>query len=74
MPTPDVERIRDDLLDRHSRPMGKKLLSSLKGILSEAQRQGRVAQNVAPPVSITISGRQKRRLKIGVDIPTKRPR
>lgn len=69
--TPEVERIRDDLLKRHSRPQAKKLLSSLKGILSEAQRQGRVAQNVAQPVSIKIAGRHKKRLKIGEDIPTK---
>jgi integrase len=55
---PRIERFRDDLLasDR-SRALAKKVLSSLKAILSEAQRRGLVAQNVAANVTIRTGGR-----------------
>lgn len=67
--TPDVNRFRDDLLGGLSRPLAKKVLVSLKAILSDAQRRGDAAQNVALGVSIKIASRDKRKLTIGVDIP-----
>jgi integrase len=68
---PAMEKFRDDMLGRLSRPMAKKVLGSLKAILSEAQRQGLVAQNVAAPVKIRTKGRDERKLAVGRDIPTK---
>jgi integrase len=68
--TPRINTFRDDLLANMSRPMAKKVLTSLKSILREAQRRGNVAQNVAADVSIKRDKRDKRKLKVGVDIPT----
>jgi integrase len=72
-----VEQFRKELLtgsDRFppmkSRATARKVLVSLKSILSLAQRQGMVAQNVALSVKIGINKREHTRLKIGVDIPT----
>jgi hypothetical protein len=45
--TPAIEHFRDELLEGLSRAMAKKVLTSLKGLLKEAQRRGEVAQNVA---------------------------
>jgi integrase len=50
--------------------LARKVLVSLKSLLHEAQRRGDVAQNVALSVSIGIDKRTKRKLKVGVDIPT----
>jgi integrase len=69
---PAVERFRDDLLGRLSLPMAKKVLGSLKAIISEAQRRGLVAQNVAAQAKIRARGRDDRKLVVGQDIPTKR--
>jgi integrase len=68
--TPRVNAFRDDLLARMSRPMAKKVLTSLKSLLRDSQRRGNVAQNVAADVSIGADKRGKRKLKVGVDIPT----
>ena len=68
---PAVEKFRDDLLKTRSRPMAKKILASLKSIVSEAQRRGLVGQNAALPVSVDMKKRDKRRLVVGKDIPTK---
>jgi integrase len=68
--TPRVNAFRDDLLAHLSRPMAKKVLTSLKSILRDAQRRGNVVQNVAVDVSIGADKRSKRKLKVGVDIPT----
>jgi integrase len=68
--TPRIERFRDDLLAGMSRPLAKKVLGSLKSILTDAKRRGNVAQNVAADVRVSMSGR-KPRLQIGTDIPTK---
>jgi integrase len=69
---PRIETFKDELLKNGSRQMASKVLTSLKGILKEAQRLGAVAQNAAADVRV---GQQKRgskkRLEIGVDIPTK---
>ena len=50
--------------------MAKKVLTSLKSLLKDAQRRGHAAQNVALSVSIKRDNRDKSRLKVGVDIPT----
>src|SRR5262245_16006540 len=68
--TPRIQAFRDDVLAGLSRPHAKKVLTSLKSLLSDAQRRGNVAQNVALPVKITPDKRAKRKLVVGVDIPT----
>jgi integrase len=50
--TPRLQAFRDDLLAGLSRPHAKKVLTSLKSLLSDAQRRGNVAQNVALPIKI----------------------
>jgi integrase len=69
--TPRIQKFRDDLLADLSRPTAKKVLTSLKSLLRDAKRRGNVAQNVALDVSIKMDKRNKRKLKIGVDIPTR---
>jgi integrase len=64
------ERLRDDLLTRHSRPMARKLLQSFKSILKDAKRRGLVAQNVAAETAIGAGKRHKRKLEVGRDVPT----
>ena len=69
--TPRINAFRDELLKELSRPLARKLLVSLKSILSDAQKRGTVAQNVALPVKISVNKRDERRkLQIGIDIPT----
>ena len=66
-----ISAFRDDLLADMSRPLAKKVLTSLKSILREAQRRGNVAQNVALGVSVGLDKRgTKRKLRAGVDLPT----
>jgi integrase len=68
--TPRLNTFRDDLLVSMSRAMARKVMSSLKSLLKDAQRRGNVAQNVALAVKrIDADKRSERRLKIGVDIP-----
>jgi integrase len=69
--TPAIEQFRDDMLGRASWPMARKVLSSLKSILNEAQRRGLVAQNAARVVKVDIRKREKRKLAVGRGIPTK---
>src|SRR5215217_861932 len=52
-----ISAFRDDLLADLSRPLAKKVLTSLKSILREAQRRGNVAQNVADGVSVGLDKR-----------------
>ena len=68
--TPRINAFRDDLLATMSRAMAKKVLTSLKSLLRDAKRRGKVAQNVALDVSISADKRAKKKLKVGVDIPT----
>jgi integrase len=68
---PMVESFKDDLLKRVSRPLAKKILVSLKSILSEAQRRGLVGQNAAGSVKIKTKSRDESKLAIGLEIPTK---
>jgi integrase len=69
--TPATEAFRDELLRKCSRPMTRKVLTSLKGIIGEAQRRGLVAQNVAQPVRVDVKKRENGKLTVGVDIPSK---
>lgn len=69
--TPRVQAFRDELLSDLSRPMAKKVLTSLKSLLKDAQRRGEVAQNVALGVSVQADRRAKRKLQVGVDIPSR---
>jgi integrase len=69
--TPGVNAFRDDLLATMSRAMARKVLSSLKSLLRDAQRRGNVAQNVGLGVkAIDADKRGEGRLKDGVDYPT----
>jgi integrase len=68
--TPRVSKFRDDLLATLSRAQAKKVLTSFKALLKDAKRRGHVAQNVALDVSISSDKRGKKKLVIGVDIPT----
>ena len=56
-----VMQFRDDLLEAISRPLAKKVLTSLKGILSEAKDRGRVNVNVAAGMTVGNGGRHKGR-------------
>jgi integrase len=68
--TPRINAFRDDLLATMSRVMARKVMSSLKSLLRDAQRRGNVAQNVALGVKrIDADKRREGRLKVGVDIP-----
>jgi integrase len=68
---PRIEDFRDELLESMSRPLARKVLTSLKSIIKDAQRRGNVAQNVAAGVLIKKDKRTENvKLKIGVDIPT----
>jgi integrase len=69
--TPAIEAFRDDLLKKSSRPMARKVLTSLKSILSEAQRRGLSAHNPATPVKVDAKKREKAKLAVGRDIPSK---
>jgi integrase len=67
----NVNAFRDDLLETLSRAMARKVLTSLKSLLKDAQRRGNVAQNVALSAKrIDPDKRGKEKLKIGVDIPS----
>jgi integrase len=66
-----VNAFRDDLLATMSRALARKVLTSLRSLLSEAQRRGNVAQNVALSAKrIEPDKRGERKLKIGEDIPS----
>ena len=67
---PGINKFRDDLLRSMSRAMARKILSSLKSLLRHAQGRGNVAQNVALAVKINANLRDKKKLEVGVDIPT----
>ena len=55
----NVAAFRDHLLTKLSRVMAKKVLTSFKGILSEADARGYVVGNVASSVRIGTKGRHK---------------
>lgn len=64
---PIAEGLRDDLVERLSRPMAARVMRSLASIVREAQRRGLVAQNVCTGVTVRRAKREKAR----VVIPTK---
>ncbi len=64
---PAVEAFKDKLLETRSRIMVVKVMVSLKSLLSDAQRRGLVAQNMATGTKVTLAGRHERRVKV----PTK---
>jgi integrase len=66
---PRVVAFAESLQRRKSRLLARKVLTSLKSLLRDAQRRGTVAQNVAAAVSIESDQRQEL-LTIGIDIPT----
>jgi integrase len=69
--TPRINAFRDDLLQGMTRAMARKVLSSLRSLLRDAQRRGNVSQNVALGVRrIDADQRGKGKLKVDVDIPT----
>ena len=62
---------RDELLATLSRPLARKVLTSLRSLLRNAQSRGTVAQNVGLSIKrVEADGRGKRKLKIGEDIPS----
>jgi integrase len=78
--TPRVQRFADALIDRPmasdstatiSRSMARKVLSSLKSILKEAQRQGQLSKDPARPVSIRVPKRGTMKIDAGHDFPDK---
>jgi integrase len=69
--TPMLEAWRDRLLAKVSRRLARKILGTLKSILSEAQRRGLVAQNAALPVKVDTKKRELKKLEVGRDIPGK---
>jgi integrase len=67
----DVQAFRNDLLKRISRPLARKVLTSLKGILSEAVDSERLVVNVASSVKIGSGGRHKEDVVIPSDTDIK---
>jgi integrase len=65
--TPILESFADDLKLKLSRPLARKVLVSLKSIITDAQRRGLIAHNPALPVSIDVPSRHEEE----VLIPTK---
>ena len=66
---PGVNAFRDELRRDMSRSMAQKVLAALKGILTEAQRRGRVSQNVALAVAVG-ADKRKAQIEVGRDFPT----
>lgn len=73
---PVIEQFRDDLLtgavpdgQKRSRVMARKALGALKAAIKEAQRRGKVAQNVATEVTIKRNRGEKKKLELSVDVP-----
>ena len=61
---PKVEAFRDEILANLSRPMARKVMTSLKSLLKAAKHS-----HVAADVSIGRSKRGERKLEVGRDIP-----
>src|SRR5262249_37465300 len=68
---PFIEGFRDELLaSGMSRATGRKTLGTLKSLIGDAERRGNVSQNVASRVSIRANARDRKKLQIGIDVPT----
>lgn len=61
---PSIEAYRDELVKTRSKVMAGKAVRALSSILSEAQRRGLVAQNVARDVKVIRSSREKPKIAI----------
>ncbi|ALR22061.1 tyrosine-type recombinase/integrase [Sphingobium baderi] len=61
---PSVEAFRDELVKTRSKAMAGKAIRALSSILTEAQRRGLVAQNVAKEVRVIRSAREKGKVEI----------
>jgi integrase len=61
---PAVENFRDQLLETRSRALTRKILTSLKGILTEAQRLGLINQNVAAGTKVSMPKRHEEEVEI----------
>jgi integrase len=68
--TPRVEQLRDDLLRAHSRAMAQKSIKHFKGIIKDARRRGLIAHSPGTETTIGTARRHRKRLEVGVDIPT----
>lgn len=68
--TPMVDEFRKYLLTHHSRAMARKVLKSLRNVLSRAQIAGKVAVNAALAVKIEAETRDSLRVDEGKDYPT----
>jgi integrase len=68
---PAVHAFKDELLGKGSRAMARKILVSLRSIIIEAQNRGLVGQNVAKDVKVDTKNREKPKLRVGRDIPSK---
>jgi integrase len=64
------EFVEDLLIAEVSQPLTRKVLTSLKSILTHAHKRGDVAQNVAANVKLEANKRDKAQLRAGVDFPT----
>jgi integrase len=69
--TPAIEQFCEELSKKCSRPMARKVLTSLKSIIRAAQRKGLIAHNPAAPVKVDMKKRDQRKLAVGRDIPSK---
>jgi integrase len=61
-----LEAARDDLLLRQSRAMARKIIVSLRSVL----KQAKAVHLLNADLKVRAAGRHKRKLKVGVDIPT----
>lgn len=61
---PAVEAFRDDLLKNRSKALTRKVLTSLKSTLKEAQRRGLVNRNAADQTQVRMSSRHKSKVQI----------
>ena len=61
---PTIEGFRDRLLEDRSRALTRAILTSLKGILNEAQRLGHTWKNVAADTGVKLSKRGKPKVEI----------
>jgi integrase len=69
--TATVVDFRDQVMKKATAARAGKLLGTVKRIIAEAQLRGLCATNQALPVKVQTSNRGKKRLEIGVDIPSK---
>lgn len=60
--TPIVQEFVDRLLETRSRAMARRIVTSLKGILAEAQRRGLIAHN--PAMVAKVANAEKRTRKV----------